>query len=101
MSLLQVRHVRVSYASERGDVAAVDDVSLTIEPGEVLGLAGESACGKTTLALAVPRLLPETASVTGGVTFEGRDLLSLAKAFMIVSTNRRGRPGRSSSMDRG
>ena len=82
MSLLQVRHVRVSYASERGDVAAVDDVSLTIEPGEVLGLAGESACGKTTLALAVPRLLPETASVTGGVTFEGRDLLSLTETEM-------------------
>jgi peptide/nickel transport system ATP-binding protein len=56
----------------------VNDISFTINPGEILGIVGESGCGKTLTALAIPGLLPEGVSVTGGsVFFEGKDLTAL------------------------
>lgn len=65
MALLDVRNLRVRYRTKRGDVHAVDDVSFTLERGEALGLVGESGCGKTTLALALMRLLPDNAYLPG------------------------------------
>lgn len=76
--LLEVRDLRVEYATASGLVRAIDDVSFALHPGEILGIAGESGSGKSTLAQAILRVLPPPAIITGGaVEFEGRDLLGL------------------------
>ena len=78
--LLRVEDLRVEYLTEAGRVRVVDDVSFNLRRGEILGLAGESGSGKTTIALAILRLLKPPAVITGGsVVFEGRDLLSLGE----------------------
>ncbi len=73
--LLRFRSVSVRF----GDVSAVDDVSLELSEGELLGLVGESGCGKTTLALATMGLLPPSATVEGAIDFRGQDLLALSE----------------------
>ena len=83
MPLLEIRGLAIRYATTSGDVRAVDDVDLEVGAGEVVGLAGESACGKTTVALAIPRLLPDNASVTAGsIGFDGLDLLTVPEDDM-------------------
>ncbi len=78
--LLDVRNLHVVYATARGMVRAVEDVSFTIQPGEVYGLAGESGCGKTTIGYAITRLHKPPAQITGGqILFDDQDLLSLSQ----------------------
>jgi peptide/nickel transport system ATP-binding protein len=79
--LLDVRDLRVQYMTARGAVGAVDGVSFTINPGEVVGLAGESGSGKSTIAHAILRILRPPALITGGeVLFAGRDTLKMDDA---------------------
>jgi peptide/nickel transport system ATP-binding protein len=66
MTILEVQDLKTYYSTLKGDVKAVDDVMLQMEKGEALGLVGESGCGKTTLALAIMRLLPWNGRIAGG-----------------------------------
>jgi peptide/nickel transport system ATP-binding protein len=76
--ILSIRDLCVDYISTRGPVRALDRVSLDLGVGEVLGVAGESGCGKSTMAQAILRILPPPAVISGvQVLFEGRDLLTL------------------------
>jgi peptide/nickel transport system ATP-binding protein len=77
MSLLSVDDLHVSYRIQSGDVPAVRGVTFGIDKGEVLGLAGESGCGKSTIAGAILRLLPEGTKVTGQVMLNGEDVLTM------------------------
>ena len=78
--LLEIRNLTVDFESAHQRVRAVDGVSLSIDAGQVVGLVGESGCGKTTLGLAITRLIPEPPAVirSGEILFDGRDLLRLA-----------------------
>ena len=77
MPLLDIRRLRTHFKTPQGTVRAVDDVSLTVAAGEVLGIVGESGCGKSVLSLSILRLLPmPPAFFAGGqILFDGRDLL--------------------------
>jgi len=77
--LLEVQNLCIEYASARGVVRAVDQVSFSIRKGEIFGLAGESGCGKSTTAFGICRLLRHPARITGGkVLFDGVDLTGLS-----------------------
>lgn len=78
MSLLDVQDLRTHYKTLSGSVKAVDGVSLQVAKGEALGLAGESGCGKTTIALSILRILPSGGSIVGGkILFDKSDLATL------------------------
>jgi oligopeptide/dipeptide ABC transporter ATP-binding protein len=72
--LLSVRDLSVSYQGKTGTVDAVRGVSLSLKPGQVLGLAGESGSGKTTIGLSLLRLLPGSARTRGEILFRGENL---------------------------
>lgn len=76
-SLLDVRDLHVTYRSGGGDVPAVRGLDLALDPGGTLGLAGESGSGKSTVALALLRLLPDTARVEGRILLEGENVLDM------------------------
>ncbi len=83
MPLLDVRHLTMHYQTKMGPVHAVDDVSFFVDPGEAIGLVGESGCGKTSVAMALLRLLPDNARILGGgILFDGVDLLRLSEEEM-------------------
>ncbi|NET25169.1 ABC transporter ATP-binding protein [Okeania sp. SIO1I7] len=77
-SLLDIKNLRVAYPEKRGKSHwAVNDVSLTLQPGEKLGLVGESGCGKSTLGRAAMRLLPKSVQVEGSITFGGEYIFGM------------------------
>ncbi|MCP8937990.1 ABC transporter ATP-binding protein [Alsobacter sp. SYSU M60028] len=81
--VLRMENVGIDYANRRTRMRIVDDVSLSIGPGEALGLVGESGCGKSTLALAALSYLPRGMRVSSGrVLFDGRDLATLDDAAL-------------------
>src|SRR5258707_3975674 len=92
MSLLEVKNLKVHFPVKHGlfsrvhgSVKAVDGVSLTIEPGETLGLVGESGCGKTTLGRAIVRLTEPT---SGSIVFEGQDLMAMNRSELRARRRR-------------
>jgi len=83
MTLLDVQHLTVTFERSGGALTAVDDLNLSIGPGETLGLVGESGSGKSVTALAILRLLQPPARVSAGrIVFEERDLLTLSESEM-------------------
>ncbi len=76
--LLSVQELEVEYVTKRGRVRAADRVSFDIYPNEVFGLAGESGCGKSTIAHAVTRILRPPAYIVGGrIMMQGMDILQM------------------------
>jgi oligopeptide/dipeptide ABC transporter ATP-binding protein len=77
--LLKVDDLTVSFATDEGRFVAVDDVSLHINRGEIVGLVGESGCGKSVCALSILRLIPSPPGkiTSGKIVFNGSDLLAL------------------------
>ena len=73
---LAMTDLRVGFTVPSGTVSAVDGVSLTVQPGQIVGLVGESGCGKSTLANAVMGLLPAQAQATGSVLLDGEQILA-------------------------
>jgi len=79
MAVLSVQDFHVHYRTSRGVAQAVRGASFEVPEGEVVGVVGESGCGKTTLARAIMGVMPKTARVAGGkLVFQGVDLLSLS-----------------------
>jgi len=79
LPLLDIKNLSVSFATDEGRVAAVNNVSLQIGKGEVVGLVGESGCGKSVTAMSVLRLIPSPPGRidNGSILFQGRDLTQL------------------------
>lgn len=85
-NLLEVKHLRTEFfSSKKSSVTAVDDVSFDIKKGEIVGLVGESGCGKSVTSLSIMQLLKDTpGKVTNGeVIFQGRNLLDASKKEML------------------
>ena len=79
-SLVDIDRLSVTFYTPRGTVRAVRDATLQIRRGEVVGLVGESGCGKSTTAFALMGYLPGTAQVDGTMLFEGRDIATMAQS---------------------
>ena len=77
MTVLKVRDLAITYRTQGGDVPAVRGVDLSVAKGEVVGLAGESGCGKSTIAAGILRLLPPSTLIDGTVLLEGEDVLAM------------------------
>lgn len=83
MGILEINDLTIRFKTRRGMVNVVRGVDLQIEKGELLGIAGESGCGKTTTALSIPRLLPTNAQVDKGkILFNGQDLMQMTEKEM-------------------
>jgi peptide/nickel transport system ATP-binding protein len=82
--ILRVQNLSITYTVGAGVFQAVSDVSLDLYPGRVVGIVGETGCGKSTLAQAIPRLMPEPpASIgSGHIIFKGTDLVQIPKRKM-------------------
>ena len=78
--VLEIKDLRVHYATPTGDVIAVNGANLTVYEGETVGLVGESGCGKSTLAMAILRLVQPPGRIVGGqVKLQGTDLVKLTE----------------------
>ncbi len=84
MPLLDVQDLRTHFFTREGVVQAVDGISLSVDRGKVLGIVGESGCGKSVTALTLMRLIPSPPAriVSGRILFDGRDLLQLPESEM-------------------
>ncbi len=81
-ALLQVDRLNITFAAQAGEVAAVRDVSFEIPESGTLGLVGESGSGKSVTSLAIMRLLPPQARMTGEISFAGESLTGLSEEPM-------------------
>jgi oligopeptide/dipeptide ABC transporter ATP-binding protein len=80
-TLLEIQNVSISYINEnKPEARAVENVSFSLKEGELVGLVGESGCGKTTLVMSILKLLPSAGQIVNGrIYFDGRDLTALTE----------------------
>jgi peptide/nickel transport system ATP-binding protein len=81
-TLLSIEQVSVGFQTATGTVRAVDNVTLELQQGQILGLIGETGSGKSVLGLSIPGLLPYHASIAGAIHYKGRNLLDLDSEHM-------------------
>lgn len=85
-TVLRVKDLKVTFHTYAGDVKALDGVDLTLYRGEILGLVGESGCGKTVTSLSIAGLLPQNAEIVSGeIILENRNLLDVSKSEMRLA----------------
>ncbi|PKP61990.1 MAG: ABC transporter ATP-binding protein, partial [Alphaproteobacteria bacterium HGW-Alphaproteobacteria-8] len=78
--ILEIENLSISFFTRLHEIPAVMDFSCVVQPGEAMGLVGESGCGKSTVALAVMRDLGRNGRITGGtIRFKGRDLTTMGE----------------------
>lgn len=83
MSLMEVENLDIAYHTQGGNLRAVEGISFSLEKGRSLGFVGESGCGKTTLGMALMRLLPPNGSIPRGkIIFDGEDILKKSQDEM-------------------
>jgi len=83
--LLEVKNLKTYFFTDEGVVKAVDGVDFTVGPGEVLGLVGESGCGKSVTSFSIMRLVGRPGKIVGGeILFDGKDLLKLSEDEMVL-----------------
>lgn len=83
MALLEIQNLATTFPTEAGPARAVDDVTLSVDKGQVLGIVGESGCGKSITSLSILRLIPPPGKIASGkILFEGKNLLDLTEDQM-------------------
>ena len=81
--LLEVKNLRTEFKRDKTWVTAVNNVSFSIQPGEILGLVGESGCGKSVTSLSIMKLLARNSKISNGeILLNGKDLLKEDKKGM-------------------
>ena len=81
--LLEIKNLKTSFFTQFGEVQAVGGVSFDLEYGQVLGIVGESGCGKSVTMMSIMKLLDDNGKVKeGNVRFEGKDIVSLSEDEM-------------------
>ena len=86
--VLEVRGLSVTFSTETGPVSAVDGVDLTLAPGEIVGIVGESGCGKSVTAMSLAGLLPRSARIAGSVRLQGKELIGASPAELRAARGR-------------
>jgi peptide/nickel transport system ATP-binding protein len=82
--LLEIRNLNVHYETLRGNVQAVQNLDLTVDCGEFVGISGESGCGKTTTAMTIMQLLPREGIIdSGSIIFDGRETLDFTQEEIL------------------
>ena len=77
MSFISIENLTTRYNTSKGLVHALEDVTFAIDKGESIGIAGESACGKSTLGLSIIRMISNGKIYSGKITFDGKSLLDV------------------------
>jgi peptide/nickel transport system ATP-binding protein len=77
MTFISIENLTTHYDTSKGKIHALDDVNFSLEKGESLGIAGESACGKSTLGLSLIRMIPNGKIVSGKIIFDGKSFLDI------------------------
>jgi peptide/nickel transport system ATP-binding protein len=80
MTFLNVENLTTQYQTSKGQVHALDDVIFTLEKDESIGIAGESACGKSTLGLSIIRMVQGGKTISGKIIFDGESILDLTES---------------------
>ena len=86
--VLAVKDLSVTFQTETGSVSAVDHVNLSLAPGEIVGIVGESGCGKSVTSMSLAGLLPRSARIDGSVRLQGQELVGAKPSALRAARGR-------------